>query len=161
MKYLLIGFLRLYRLLISPLYGQVCRYHPSCSAYALEAVTVHGSLRGSWYAVRRPGRGLRVRAGPARRPPQVPEMKYLLIGLLRAYRFLISPLYGQVCRYHPSCSAYALEAVTVHGSLRGSWYAVRRLARCHPWSDGGYDPVPPAGPHRSRTPRTPHSFRGA
>ncbi len=69
-------------------------------------------------------------------------MKYLLIGLLRLYRLLISPLYGQVCRYHPSCSAYALEAVTVHGSLRGCGYAVRRIVNCHPWAAGGYDPVP-------------------
>ncbi len=73
-------------------------------------------------------------------------MRYLLIGFLRLYRLLVSPLYGQVCRYHPSCSAYALEAVTVHGSLRGSGYAVRRVLRCHPWAAGGYDPVPhPAG----------------
>lgn len=76
-------------------------------------------------------------------------MKYLLIGLLRFYRFFISPLYGQVCRYHPTCSAYALEAVTVHGSIKGSWLATRRLASCHPWAEGGYDPVPGTGaqPH--------------
>jgi putative membrane protein insertion efficiency factor len=73
-------------------------------------------------------------------------VKYVLIGLLRAYRFAISPLYGQVCRYHPSCSAYALEAVTVHGAVKGSWLAVRRLGRCHPWARGGYDPVPPPRP---------------
>jgi putative membrane protein insertion efficiency factor len=92
-------------------------------------------------------------------------MKYLLIGLLRAYRFAISPLYGQVCRYHPSCSAYALEAVTVHGSLRGSWLAVRRVGRCHPWAAGGYDPVPPpkAVPMPGTTPlsRPPTQTRGA
>lgn len=69
-------------------------------------------------------------------------MRFVLIGLIRAYRVLISPLYGQVCRYHPSCSAYALDAVTQHGSLRGCWLAVRRISRCHPWAPGGYDPVP-------------------
>lgn len=75
-------------------------------------------------------------------------MKLLLIGLLKAYRFAISPLYGQVCRYHPSCSAYALQAVTEHGSVRGSWLAARRVGRCHPWAEGGYDPVPPRKSHR-------------
>jgi putative membrane protein insertion efficiency factor len=74
-------------------------------------------------------------------------MKFLLIGLLRAYRFAISPLYGQVCRYHPTCSAYALEAVEVHGALRGSWLAMRRVLRCHPWALGGYDPVPGTHTH--------------
>jgi putative membrane protein insertion efficiency factor len=69
-------------------------------------------------------------------------MKHALIGLLKAYRAVISPLYGNVCKYYPSCSAYALEAVTLHGAAKGSWLAARRLASCHPWSLGGYDPVP-------------------
>ncbi|WP_285727979.1 membrane protein insertion efficiency factor YidD [Psychromicrobium xiongbiense] len=72
--------------------------------------------------------------------------RLLLIGILLTYRWAISPLYGQVCRYFPSCSAYALEAVTLHGAVRGSYLAVRRLLRCHPWSAGGIDHVP-AHPH--------------
>jgi putative membrane protein insertion efficiency factor len=79
----------------------------------------------------------------------------ILILLLLAYRKVVSPLYGQVCRFFPSCSAYALEAVTVHGAVKGSWLAARRLARCHPWNAGGVDHVP-AG-HRewpeNQTPR--------
>ncbi len=66
----------------------------------------------------------------------------VLIGVLKAYRFLISPLYGQVCRFYPSCSAYALEAVTVHGALKGTWLAGCRLLKCHPFNDGGVDHVP-------------------
>ena len=69
-------------------------------------------------------------------------MKYVLIGLLKAWRLVISPIYGNVCRYYPSCSAYALRAVEFHGAVKGSWLTVRRLLRCHPWSPGGYDPVP-------------------
>jgi putative membrane protein insertion efficiency factor len=66
----------------------------------------------------------------------------ILILLLMAYRKVISPLYGPVCRFFPSCSAYALEAVTVHGAVKGSWLAARRLVRCHPWNAGGVDHVP-------------------
>jgi putative membrane protein insertion efficiency factor len=66
----------------------------------------------------------------------------LLILLLMAYRKVISPLYGPVCRFFPSCSAYALEAVTVHGAVKGSWLAARRLGHCHPWNAGGVDHVP-------------------
>jgi hypothetical protein len=67
----------------------------------------------------------------------------ILIALLRGYRFLISPLLGNVCRFHPSCSQYAVDAVQQYGALRGSWLALRRVARCHPWHPGGVDPVPP------------------
>ncbi|MBE0008496.1 MULTISPECIES: membrane protein insertion efficiency factor YidD [unclassified Arthrobacter] len=68
-----------------------------------------------------------------------------MIGLLKLYRTVISPLYGPVCRFFPSCSAYALEAVTVHGALKGSGLAMRRICRCHPWNDGGVDHVPTGG----------------
>ena len=69
-------------------------------------------------------------------------MKPLLIGALRAYQYLIRPQLGANCRFHPSCSDYALEAVTRHGAFRGAWLAIRRVGRCHPWHAGGYDPVP-------------------
>jgi hypothetical protein len=72
----------------------------------------------------------------------------VLVGLLRVYRSVVSPLYGPVCRYYPSCSAYAMQAVQTHGGVRGGWLAARRLARCHPWADGGIDRVPPSGAYR-------------
>lgn len=63
---------------------------------------------------------------------------------IRAYRTLISPLLPPACRFHPSCSAYALEALERHGAWSGSWLTLRRLSRCHPFHAGGLDPVPPA-----------------
>jgi uncharacterized protein len=69
----------------------------------------------------------------------------LLVMLLTGYRRFVSPLLGPRCRFYPSCSAYALEAVQVHGALRGSWLAMRRLSRCHPFHPGGLDPVPRRG----------------
>jgi putative membrane protein insertion efficiency factor len=67
-----------------------------------------------------------------------------LRGLIRAYQLLLSPLLAPACRFLPSCSAYALEAIEVHGPLRGSALAARRVCRCHPWGGSGFDPVPPA-----------------
>lgn len=69
-------------------------------------------------------------------------MQKLLLLLIRGYRYFISPLMGNHCRFYPSCSAYAAEAVTRHGPLSGSWLSLRRLSRCHPWHAGGVDPVP-------------------
>ncbi len=68
--------------------------------------------------------------------------RLLLVVLVRAYQLLVSPLLGPTCRFYPSCSAYALEAVTEHGALRGTYLAARRLGRCHPWNPGGVDLVP-------------------
>jgi putative membrane protein insertion efficiency factor len=65
-----------------------------------------------------------------------------LIWLIRAYQLAISPMLGNRCRFFPSCSEYAMEALEKHGPLRGLWLGVRRVGRCHPWHPGGYDPVP-------------------
>lgn len=70
-------------------------------------------------------------------------MKTLLTFLLRFYQVAISPLMGPRCRFYPSCSNYALEALRVHGAAKGSYLAARRVCRCHPWNAGGVDPVPP------------------
>lgn len=67
---------------------------------------------------------------------------------VHAYRLLISPWLGSNCRYQPTCSAYALEALETHGALRGSWLALRRITRCHPFGGSGYDPVPPRHDHK-------------
>ena len=66
--------------------------------------------------------------------------------LVRMYQLFISPVIPPACRYHPSCSRYAAEALLTHGALRGAWLGARRLSRCHPWAAGGPDPVPPL-PH--------------
>ncbi|HUC67775.1 MAG TPA: membrane protein insertion efficiency factor YidD [Stellaceae bacterium] len=68
----------------------------------------------------------------------------LLRGLIRAYQLVLSPLLLPSCRYLPSCSDYAAEAIARHGAARGCWLALGRLLRCHPWGGSGYDPVPPA-----------------
>jgi hypothetical protein len=70
-------------------------------------------------------------------------MRFLLIVLIRTYQILISPLLpANTCRFYPTCSSYALGAVRKHGSIRGSWLAVKRVFKCHPFHPGGYDPVP-------------------
>lgn len=69
-------------------------------------------------------------------------MRTILITVIKAYRYLLSPFLGNNCRFHPSCSEYAETAIRRFGPLRGSWLGLRRIARCHPWHEGGIDPVP-------------------
>ena len=71
-------------------------------------------------------------------------VKSLLIGLVKGYRFFLSPWLGSACRFEPSCSRYALDTLQLHGAATGSYLVTRRLLRCHPWCDGGLDPVPRA-----------------
>ncbi|MDM4762348.1 membrane protein insertion efficiency factor YidD [Galbitalea sp. SE-J8] len=77
----------------------------------------------------------------------------LCVAVLRVYRAVISPLYGDVCRYYPSCSHYALQAIQTHGVVKGVALGGWRIARCHPWAAGGVDDVPPAHHHRYRVTR--------
>ena len=79
-----------------------------------------------------------------------------LVLPIRAYQLLVSPLLGPRCRFYPSCSSYAVEALRVHGPLRGTLLAARRLLRCHPWNPGGLDPVPP-----TTRPERPTAQRGS
>ena len=76
-------------------------------------------------------------------------MRKLAIASIRVYQYAISPMMANHCRFYPSCSCYALEAIETHGLLRGGWLSLRRLGRCHPWNPGGYDPVPLSNTARS------------
>jgi putative membrane protein insertion efficiency factor len=81
----------------------------------------------------------------------------VLTVLVRGYQLVLSPLLGPRCRFYPSCSSYAVQALSTHGALRGSWLAARRLLRCHPWNPGGVDHVPAAGRSAGTAGTTPHS----
>lgn len=70
-------------------------------------------------------------------------MKTLLIFLIDGYRLLLSPFFGTQCRFYPTCSAYAREAIEIHGAVKGTWLTIRRIGKCHPWHEGGIDNVPP------------------
>jgi len=109
------------------------------------ATTIHGSSAyqvqpvtkvGSWHAAHD---GIVAARIVYSRP-----MKRVLLALISAYRLLLSPLLGASCRFYPTCSTYAAEAIETHGALRGTWLAVKRILKCHPWHPGGVDPVPPA-----------------
>jgi putative membrane protein insertion efficiency factor len=75
-------------------------------------------------------------------------MRFVLKFLIRGYQLAISPLLGPRCRFYPSCSHYAMEAIESHGALSGTWLTIKRISRCHPWHEGGFDPVPDC-PHHS------------
>lgn len=69
-------------------------------------------------------------------------LSYALKGMITVYKYVISPLLGPRCRYLPTCSSYAVEAINIHGPIKGGWLGIKRILRCHPWGDSGYDPVP-------------------
>ncbi len=75
-------------------------------------------------------------------------MKKILIGFIKLYQKVISPLTPPSCRFYPTCSHYGIEAVEKHGALKGSWLAIRRISKCHPFHEGGFDPVPDNDVHK-------------
>ncbi len=81
-------------------------------------------------------------AGPSPPPPQSPAAR-LILGAILAYRYSLSAVLGRQCRFAPTCSEYAADAVRSHGAVRGGWLGLKRIGRCHPWGGSGYDPVPP------------------
>ena len=78
-------------------------------------------------------------------------LRRILIAIVRFYQNAISPWTPPSCRFTPTCSSYAIEALDEHGAIRGSWLALRRISKCHPWGGHGYDPVPPRHPNEQRT----------
>ena len=78
-------------------------------------------------------------------------MARVLLGLIAVYRYFLSPFLGRQCRFHPTCSSFGHDAVLAHGALRGAGLTLWRIARCHPWAEGGYDPVPPTDASNPRT----------
>ncbi|MXZ80167.1 MAG: membrane protein insertion efficiency factor YidD [Gammaproteobacteria bacterium] len=82
--------------------------------------------------------------------PRIDLPRRCLLGLIRLYQLAISPYLGRNCRFYPCCSRYAMEAIDRYGALKGTALSVTRIARCHPWNEGGYDPVPEAMPGRER-----------
>lgn len=85
-----------------------------------------------------------------KQPRRKSILTVVLVGFVRFYQLFLSPLLGANCRYQPTCSHYAIEAMRVHGGLKGGWLAIRRIMRCHPWGGFGYDPVPDAVIKRDR-----------
>jgi putative membrane protein insertion efficiency factor len=85
-------------------------------------------------------------------------MQTIVVYFIKAYRLLLSPFLGQACRFQPTCSRYAEEAIKIHGLLKGSAIGAKRICRCHPWNEGGFDPVPDAttSPEHSQTPHNEH-----
>lgn len=77
---------------------------------------------------------------------------WVMRGLIRFYQLAISPVMPPSCRFMPSCSAYAIDALAQHGPIKGAYLAAHRICRCHPWNDGGFDPVPPPALHKNNRP---------